>query len=214
MPIISNSDKEQLKKLFLSLRNPVKIITFTQEFECNYCQMTRELLHELSELSDKISIEVYDFVKDAEIARSYGIDKIPAIILMRDQDYGIRFYGVPAGYEFTSLVEDIIDISIGNAVLSIASLKELEKVDKPVHIQVLISPTCPYCAQAVRLAHKFAMSNDFIRADMIELSEFPYLSVKYDVKGVPKIVINEKHTFIGSLPEADFLKLILKAIGK
>ena len=143
-----------------------------------------------------------------------GIDKIPSTALLGDRDYGIRFYGVPAGYEFTSLIEDIIDVSKRDAGLPEELLNELSKVDKPVHIQILISPTWPYCARAVRTAHRFAMANEHITADMIELTEFPHIAVKHNVQTVPKVVINEEHSLTGSVPDNEFIQAILKAIGK
>ena len=214
MAIIPEKDRKKLDDIFKSLSNNVKIIIFTQEFECEHCKMTRGLLEEVAALSEKISLEAHDFVKEADLAKKYGIDKIPATILLGDRDYGIRFYGVPAGYEFTSLIEDIIDISKRDAGLPKDLLDELSKVDKPVHIQVLISPTCPYCAQAVRTAHRFAMAHEHITADMIELSEFTHFAVKYNVQTVPTIVMNEGHTLTGSVPEKEFIGAILKAIGK
>jgi glutaredoxin-like protein len=141
MAIISEKDQKKLKDVFKSLSNDVKMLMFTQEFECEHCKMTRGLLEEVAALSEKIYLEAHDFVKEADLAKKYGIDKIPATILLGDHDYGIRFYGVPSGYEFTSLIEDIIDISKRDAGLPKDLLNELSKVDKPVHIKVLISPT-------------------------------------------------------------------------
>jgi len=141
MGIIKEKDREQLIKLLMPLVNKVKVIMFTQEFECDYCRVGREILDELSGLSDRILLEVHDFVKEADLAKSYGVDKIPATVLLGDRDYGIRFYGVPAGYEFTTLIEDIINISRRDTGLSEDTLKELTKIDRPVHIQVMISPT-------------------------------------------------------------------------
>jgi len=141
MALISEKDQRKLKDVFKSLSNGVKMLMFTQEFECEHCKMTRSLLEEVASLSEKISLEAHDFVKEAELAKKYGIDKIPVTILLGDRDYGIRFYGVPAGYEFTSLIEDIIDISKRDAGLPKDLLDELSKVDKPIHIKVLISPT-------------------------------------------------------------------------
>ena len=80
-------------------------------------------------------------MKDAEIVKKYNIDKIPATIILGERDYGIRFYGVPAGYEFTSLIEDIVDARLRRPTIQKDVLKELDKVDRPVHIQVLVSPT-------------------------------------------------------------------------
>jgi len=212
--MIQEKDRKQIITIFKALQNEVKIITFTQEFECEFCRMTRELVQEIKGLSEKISIEIYDFVKDAEIVKKYNIDKIPATVILGERDYGIRFYGVPAGYEFTSLIEDIVDASRREPSLQKDVLAELAKVDQPVHIQVLTSPTCPYCALAVRTAHRFAMANDHIVSDMVELTEFPHLAVKYNVQSFPKIVINEDHFLPGLPTEIDFVHAILDAIGK
>ena len=141
MGIISEKDREQLIKILKPLSNNVRIITFTQEFECEHCNITRNMLEEISELSDQISLEVHDFVKDEDLAKGYGLDKIPATILLGDRDYGIRLFGVPAGYEFNTLIEDIILISRRDSGLSKEVLSELSKIDQPVHIQVMISPT-------------------------------------------------------------------------
>jgi glutaredoxin-like protein len=141
MAIISEKDQKKLKDIFKSLANDVKMLFFTQEFECEHCKMAKGLLEEVAALSEKITLETHDFVKESDLAKKYGIDKIPATILLGDRDYGIRFYGVPAGYEFTSLIEDIIDVSKRDAGLPKELLNELSKVDKPVHIQILISPT-------------------------------------------------------------------------
>jgi glutaredoxin-like protein len=214
MGVITEKDREQLVKIFGDLLQNVKVIVFTQEVECGFCQTTRQILEEVSALSQKISLEVYDFVKDEAVVKKYGVSRIPATILIGDRDYGIRFYGTPAGYEFTTMIQDIIMISRRDPGLSKEVLDELSKVNQPVHIQVMISPTCPYCARAVGAAHRFAMANDNITSDMVELAEFPHLAVKYNVQGVPKIIINEKESLTGALPDMDLAKEVLKALGK
>jgi glutaredoxin-like protein len=214
MGLIEDKDREQLTKLFADLKNPVRILYFTQEHECEMCKTTHELLDEVTGLSDKINLEVHDFVADKSLAEKYKVNKIPATVIMGDEDYGIRYYGIPAGYEFTSLIEDIVDVAKRDPHLPDDVLAELAKVDQPVHMQVLVSPTCPYCPTAVRTAHRFAMASDQITADMVETSEFPHLAVKYDVQGVPHTVINEEFSIIGPHSEADFAKGVLVAIGK
>ena len=141
MEHISKEDQDYLKKEFAKIINPVKLINFTQAFECQYCQVTRELLTEITELSDKISLEVYDFVKDAEKVKQYQIDKIPATVVAGTQDYGIRYFGIPAGYEFSSLIEDILDVSKGSTDLNDETKKQLKLLTKSVHIQVFATPT-------------------------------------------------------------------------
>ncbi|MEM2339636.1 MAG: thioredoxin family protein, partial [Nitrososphaerales archaeon] len=176
MPLISDKDLAYIKQLLdREIKYDVRLINFTQEFECLYCRETRELVEELGKVSNKIKVEVYDFVKDANKAKEYGIDKIPATIIMGDKDYGIRYYGIPAGYELISFLEDIIDVSRRETRLSKTSKDRIKAINKPVHIQVFVTPTCPYCPKMVRLAHQFAIENDLIKADVIESTEFPQL---------------------------------------
>ena len=141
MGILKEKDRDKLINVFKDIEKDVKIVMFTQEMECPHCEMTRTMLEEVSGLSDKLTFEVHDFVAEADLAKKHGVDKIPATVLLGDKDYGIRFYGVPAGYEFNVLIEDIMDVGKRNPGLSMEVMAELAKVDRPVHMQVLISPT-------------------------------------------------------------------------
>lgn len=212
--MLKDEDRKAVGKRFEGIVEPVKIVMFTQAIECEHCSATRGLVEELAGLSDKLSVEVLDFVKDKARADAYGVDKIPALVLLGDRDYGIRFFGIPAGYEFSTLIEDIVMVGKRDHGLPEDVVKELAKIDSPVHMQVVVSPTCPYCPRAVLAAHRFAMASDHIRGDMIEGTEFPHLVVKYGVQGIPHTIINEEHSFVGALPEAEVAKAVLKAIGK
>ncbi len=218
MPLISEKDAEFLRNEFeTNMVNPVKLVMFTQAIECQYCTETRQIVEEIAALSDKITAEIYNFVTDKATAELYGIDKIPAIAIIRmedgeEKDYGIRFYGIPSGYEFTSVIEDIVDVSKGESGLQPQSKMAVAEITQPVHFQVFVTPTCPYCPRAVRLAHKFAIESDLIRADMIEAIEFPHLSNKYHVHGVPRTVINETVHQEGAVPEPMMLAKLLEAV--
>ncbi|MEM4377169.1 MAG: thioredoxin family protein [Candidatus Nitrosocaldaceae archaeon] len=155
------------------------------------------------------SLEVYDFVNDSNKAKELKIDKIPAIALIGEKDYGIRFYGIPSGYEFGSLIDDIIDVSKGESRLSKSSKEKIRAVTSPLHIQVFVTLTCPYCPKAVRLAHQMAIENDNIRSDMIESTEFPQLANRYNVMSVPKTIVNDKIEFEGALPEQYYIQQVL-----
>jgi len=78
--------------------------------------------------------------------------------------------------------------------------------------QVFVTPTCPCCPLAIRTAHQLAIESNHVRADMIEISEFPYLAQRYAVMSVPKIVINEDYSFIGAQPAEYFVEQILMAL--
>ena len=142
MALLSDKDRKFLQEhLAKNMVAPVKLLYFTQTIACQFCKETEQILKEVAELSDKIALEIYNFVTDKEVAERYRIDKIPAIVVMGEKDYGIRFFGIPSGYEFTSLIEDIMDVSGGTPSLSPQTLELVAAIQEPVHIQVFITPT-------------------------------------------------------------------------
>jgi glutaredoxin-like protein len=205
--LLPESQLKILKKdLVERLVDPVTLIMFTQEFECDYCTDARELTQELGSLSDKIKVEVLDLLKDKEKATEFGVDKVPAIVIKGPKGNHVNFFGIPAGYEFNTLMKDIVQLSRGQTDLSPETREALSKVKGPVHIKVFVTPTCPYCPGAVSLAHQFAMENSNIKSEMVEINEFPQLAIKYNVMGVPKTIINETIEILGMQPEEEFLR--------
>jgi len=214
MALIPQKDRDVLTKQFgEKLVNEVRLVVFSQETPCLFCKETELVVNELAEISPKIKAERYDFVKDSVKAKEFRIDKIPAIAVIGKKDYGVRFYGIPSGYEFNSLVGAILDVSRGESGLSQKTKDVLKLMDNSVHIQVFVTPTCPLCPAAVRLAHRLAIESDMIWADMVESTEFVPLAQKYSVTSVPKIVINEKFEFNGALPEDLFVMHVMHALS-
>jgi len=209
--LLDKQTKKEVKKQFESLKDSIKLTVFTQKIECQYCEANRNLVTEISGLSDKISLEVFDFQVDKDKTTEYKIDKIPALAITGKKDYGIRFFGIPAGYEFTSLLSTINMISTGDASLSADTKSFLDGLKKDINIQVFVTPTCPYCPTAVFLAFRLAFYSDKVTASMVEVSEFPHLAVKYEVQGVPRTVINEKYSLEGAAPEEMLVEKIKEA---
>ncbi len=212
MAFLDERTRMELQRRLADMANPVRLVFFTQELECATCRETGQLLRELAGVSDKIRLEVYNFQLDREQVEAFGVDKIPATVVMGERDYGIRFYGIPSGYEFAALVDTILAVSRADSGLSPETREKLRQVKAPLHLQVLVTPTCPYCPAAVRLAHRMAIESEWIRADMVEVSEFPYLITKYQVMGVPLTVVNETTFIEGALPEPAFVEEVLSAL--
>ena len=214
MPILEEKDRRKVSEMLSrGMKENVKLVVFTQEFECDFCKETRSIAEELSELNSKIIVEKYDLMKDSEKAKEYGVERIPAIVIVGNGNKGVRYFGIPSGYEFSGLLEDIMDASSRKTHLSEETIQKVKAIDRDVHIQVFVTPTCPYCPRAVRTAHQMAMINGRIKADMVESIEFPELANRYAVMAVPKIVINENVSFEGALPEAEFLEYVLTALS-
>lgn len=210
--MISEKDRKTLEAAFANLTNDVRILLFAKE-DCETGTIARGLAEEVAALSDRLVLEVFDTEKDADSVSEYGIARTPAVVVAGESDYGIRFYGVPAGHEFTAFVETIIAVGVRNAMLEPEVTAELEKINGPVHIEVLVSPSCPYCAVAVRTLARFAMVSDHIRTDQIEIGEFADVAEKYNVQGVPKTVVNGKDEIFGAIPDIEFAEKIVESVS-
>ncbi|MGB8658085.1 MAG: hypothetical protein WCE90_09935 [Candidatus Zixiibacteriota bacterium] len=139
--MLEEKEKRLVAEVFKGLKNPVKLINFTQELECPLCRETRELLTEVSKLSEKVSLEVYNFQLDKAKVEEYHVDKIPATVIVGERDYGIRYYGAPFGHEFATLLLDMVDVSKGETDLKPETKDSLKKLDRKVHLQVFATPT-------------------------------------------------------------------------
>jgi len=141
MALLRDSDIAEIRTRLEGLANPVKLVHFTQELNLEYGREARQLLEELSQVSDKLSLETYNFLIDKEKAAEYGVDKVPATVIRNSKDYGIRFFGLPAGYEFAALLEAILTVSKGDSGLLPESREKLVKLTQPLHLQVFTTPT-------------------------------------------------------------------------
>lgn len=152
MPLIPDDDQQTIRNLLADrLRDEVTITYFTQResnllvpsHECSYCKETRELLEEVCALApDKLHLEVKDFVAHTDEAQRLGIARIPAFTMSSQGTKGtVRYFGIPAGYEFSTLIEDLIDVSTGQTHLSAASQQALDALTEDIHIQVFVTPT-------------------------------------------------------------------------
>lgn len=217
MALFDEKIQQQLRDILAGMKDDVKLLFFTQEIECPMCRETRLFLDEISSLAPKLSVDRYNFVIDAEVSKKYGVERIPAIVVLdKDEtDFGIKFYGLPGGYEINSFLGIILEVSGKKEVLPDALLKRIQQVDMDVHIQVFVGLNCPHCPGAVAVAHRLALESPRIRGEMIDSGSFVPMAQKYNVTGVPKIVFNDRFELTGAHPIETFLDVIdrLKNVG-
>jgi alkyl hydroperoxide reductase subunit AhpF len=140
--LISDEVAKQLKEEFAQLANPVRLAVFSQALADPESEQVRRLVEELGALDPQLTAQSYNFVLDTEKVQELGIKRTPAVaVLGADKDYGVRFYGIPAGYEFGTLVDAILDVGAGESGLSAATREALAALDQPVHLQVFSTPT-------------------------------------------------------------------------
>jgi alkyl hydroperoxide reductase subunit AhpF len=144
--LLNDKITRQVQEAFSGLKESVEVLLFSQEKGCETCQDTRQLVEEVVGLSDKLSMAEFDLEKDTAIASQYKVDKAPVMVIAgRDDDriidFGIRMAGIPAGHDFSVLIQDLILVSSRDSGLSPMTRQFLKILDKPVHLQVFVTPT-------------------------------------------------------------------------
>jgi alkyl hydroperoxide reductase subunit AhpF len=143
MGLLSAQDEATLKQHLSVITSPVQLVLFTQTIGGSESgPVAKQILAEIAGLSDQISLVEKSFVLDTDDKARYRIDKAPAIVILSDEvDTRMRFYGAPTGYEFVGLVEAIIVAGTGKIELDPETLKWIQAVNTPTHIQVFSTPT-------------------------------------------------------------------------
>lgn len=212
MALLSDNDAQEVRKIFSALVRDVQVKVYTQKLECPTCQDTETILKELDGLSEKLKISFLNSLENREEAEKDGVDKTPAIVISDGTHSRVKFYGAPSGYEFSSLLTTIIDAGGSEEPLTEDSRDFLKDLDEDLSMQVFVTPSCPHCPSAGILASRMARYSDRVKSEVIEANEFPELSRKFSVQGVPRTVINGKFYAEGALPESMMIQALKKGL--
>jgi glutaredoxin-like protein len=137
----------QVKDVFdTQLKDQVEVLFFGSQDDCEHCDDTQQLIEEVTAISDKLHLTIYDLQEHANIAQQYQVSMVPGLVIAakeNDQiiDHGIRFAGIPSGYEFSSLIQSLILVSGRDSGLSPEARKTLNDLKQPVLLQVFVTPT-------------------------------------------------------------------------
>lgn len=217
--VLNDQIVQQIREAFAEMREPVQVLFFGSQENCDYCNETRQLLEEVTALDKKLELSVYDLQEHADVASRFNVTNAPGIVIAaRDEtevkNLGVHFSGIPSGHEFSTLINDILIVSKRDSGLNEKTREFLRNLTKPLLLQVFVTPTCPYCPRAVLLAHQIAMENpQMIRAEGVEATEFPELASRFNVRGVPQTVINSgAGNVVGAVPEQNLIAEIMRAL--
>lgn len=208
--LLNEEVSKQVTEYLAPMKNSVKMVLFTDGETCQTCKETKMLLSEVAALNDKITLEVKDIREEKALAADYGIEMTPSFVMLdQDNTYsGVKFNGIPAGHEINSFLSALMDMSGIDFGFDKAIGNRLDNLKRKVNIKVFITLSCPHCPGAVSNAHRLAMSHPMIEAEMVEAQTFGELSQKYNVSGVPKIIIDETHELVGNQPIEQYLKTL------
>jgi len=202
-------DMATVEAKFSHLEHDVKLVFFGRESDITQCRQAKDLFKCVASVTAKIGYEEYNFSINKEKSREYGIFDVPALAIIGEKDFGVRYYGCPTGLEVINFLENVVLVSRGRAQLPAEVVSRLQTLDQEVRLKVFLSDVCPYSHPVAKLALKLAIACDHISIDVIDATEFLEEAEKYNVRGIPMTVINECKSFYGSLPAEEYLNMII-----
>ena len=137
----SQGAASDLQRRLAALSSPVRLVFFTQTFGCDPCLPARQAADRIASLSEFVTVEEHNLVLDREQVAEYGVEWAPALAVIGANDAGMRYYGIPDGYEIESLVDAIEIAAGGGPTLSNDSLDALDTLERDVHLRVFVTPT-------------------------------------------------------------------------
>ena len=210
MPIFRADEEGRVRELLDALDHPVELLVALGPEETplpgardvDFGEETQRIVEGIAALSDRVTFRVED--------EPPGFERYPAVAVLPDgEDVGVRYYGLPWGYELASLIGAVLEAGQTASSLASESVERLAALDHDLAIDVFVTPTCPHCPPAVLMAYRAALASPRIRASAIEATEFPSLADSMDVWSVPRIVINGVPQWDGAVPERVFVDRIL-----
>ncbi len=215
---LSAEDRKALREALEDMEEKVVVDLFLDD--TSYSREARKLAEILEQEAPVrngerlLEVRIYTRRDHPNVFREYGVERTPTLCLL---DCAIMYMGLPAGEELRGLVETIIRVSQRDSGLDRETIEMLKRLPKPVKIEVIVTPQCPYCPYASLLANMLAFEmwragrRDF-RAVTVEALENPDIADRYGVANVPAIVVNGVLVFVGVPYETDLVKRIIDVV--
>jgi thioredoxin reductase (NADPH) len=202
--LLGEDTRKALSEAFEMLRDDVLIEVFVQPGQNDDLnEVTAGLMKAIAGLSPKIKVSVHDL--KGEHAKKRGVSRSPSVLIAPDS-YRIRFTGAPLGEEGISFIQTLLRVSLGESTLTPDSKAKLSKLSDRRHIQVFVSPTCPYCPGEVINAFKAAIERpDLVSAEAVEATGNLDLARQAGVGAVPHTMVNGVTVSKGLQPEGRFI---------
>jgi len=200
----------QIKKSIGNISHKMKILIFKNSSKESTTGVA--LFNDLQMIyAENITIKEFDSTNVDEI-KKYNVKFFPSFIFIdeKGKDRGIIFQGTPMGYELKSVLAVIRYYGMNTTELPKDILTKLKKVTTPNNLEVMVTPSCPYCANASITAHALAFENDNIIAINVDAQQNTKLSQSYRVSSVPLIIYNHgSKKDVGALPPDAIIDEIL-----
>lgn len=205
---LDESIVSQLKGIFDRFQNNIKIVSVLNDSDLS--TNIREFLSEICDISDKVSLEIYKKDENLELEKKISLDCSPTIAILDSNNNfrGVKFSGLPSGHELNSFILALYNIAGPGQEINEELSKKIQGINKKVKLKIAVSLSCSLCPEVVTGAQRLAIENSNIQAEMVDIFAFPELKNKYNIMGVPALIIDDKDVSFGKQSMEEIIEKI------
>lgn len=134
-------DDAMIRTTLRDLPAPITLVSYTSDVESWYSRAERELLERVAAASDRITLRILADRWDAKREAEVGIRRTPCLAVLGATDPGVRYYGLPDGYELETFLGLIRAVAAGRSGLATRTIERLRALTRPLHLEVFALPT-------------------------------------------------------------------------
>lgn len=207
--LLTDSLRVQLKEIMKKFENNITLVSIIDNSNPKSLEL-RDLILDVSDLSEKVNVEIYSRGENLNIENKINADKYPVVAFLdKDNNYsGVKFHGVPGGHELNSFILAMYNLAGPGQEISHNTLSNLNTITSTTNIKVCVSLSCHLCPDVVVSAQKLAINNKNIEAEMLDISNFKDIKDKFKIMSVPAIVINDDKVYFGAKKIDEIISLI------
>ena len=170
-----------------------------------------EVSEELGKISNKIKFKIYE-ANDEYLKDKISLVRLPALYLLdKDGKYArIKYSTIPIEYELESFLQAMNNIVGEEEKVRENLLERINKLDKKINVKIGVSLKCTRCPQTVRATQFIVSKNKNIDLEVIDVITHKEFKTKYDIVGVPAIVVNDKNLYFGQMNLEEMIEILEK----
>ena len=205
--LFSDEMIKTLKENLKNISNKVELILVKSGKE-EENRNTLEFINEFQQITDKVQFNILE--ADNEVIDKKLLERLPAFFFKKSNDIKIKYSTVPLGQELESFIGAINEIYGGKIEIRENLLNRIKKIDKKINVKIGVSLKCTRCPQTVKVNQIIANNNENISLEIIDVVTHKNFKTKYDIVGVPAMVINDNNLYFGQMSLEEMIEIIEK----
>ena len=214
---LAGSERAQIRQQFAAIEGPLKLEYYHQSPrrvmvpgrpDKPSCELAKELYEEIAELSEHISLTIYEHEESQDQVERRDIVDVPCVLIRGELNRPLRFYGAPNGHLLVAMIRAMVLASTRQSKPSVKMKRILGKLRRPTRLRLLGSAADPMAGQAALAACAAALLSPKLQTDVFAIEEFAEIGARSGVTALPALFIDDRLFAAGLVEPFEMVEFI------